>query len=246
MINEQENSHAAPACPVDTVPTLWETFRGSQDARLRHRLIEHYMPLARKLAAQIYRHAMPPSSFDDYLQYARLGLIEAVDGYDPARGVSFEVYSKRRIRGCILDGVGHESEAAARREFLRQAMPERVRSFDVGARASLHELLELTVGIALGVLLEREDLDVPDESVQSNPYAMAELGQLAQRVRALVERLPSRECEVISGHYFERVEFRVLAEQLAVSKARVSQLHSQGLRRLQQMLAEEPRLNRKL
>jgi len=246
VVNEHNSAHAAHLRTLDGVQAVWESFRGSHDARLRHSLIEHYMPLARRQAVQVYRHAIQPCSFDDYLQYARLGLIEAVDSYDPARSVPFEVYSKRRIRGCILSAVGYESEAAAQREFVRRSMSERITSFGVRPRASLQELLELTMGIALGVLLEREDLDVPDESAQSNPYAVAELGQLAQRVRALVERLPQRECEVISGHYFDRLEFRVLAEQLVVSKARVSQLHNQGVRRLQQMLAEEPRVNRKV
>jgi DNA-directed RNA polymerase specialized sigma subunit len=51
---------------------------------------------------------------------------------------------------------------------------------------------------------------------------------------------------VISGHYFDRIEFRVLADQLAVSKARVSQLHKQGLRRLQQMLMDAPDVNRRV
>jgi RNA polymerase sigma factor for flagellar operon FliA len=247
VVNEQHSAHAAHPGAVDAEAMLglWESLRGSHDPRLRHRLIEHYMPLARKLAAQIYRHAIQPCSFDDYLQYGRLGLIEAVDSYDPARRVPFEVYSRRRIRGCILSAVGHESEAAARREFVRCSMPERVASLSA-PNPSLQELVQLTLGIALGVLLEREELDLPDESPQSNPYAVAELGQLAQRVRALIEHLPTREYAVISGHYFDRVEFRVLADQLAVSKARVSQLHKQGLRRLQQMLMDAPGVNRRV
>jgi RNA polymerase sigma factor for flagellar operon FliA len=247
LINEQPNVHPAHPGAVDaeTVLGLWQSLRSSHDPKLRHRLIEYYMPLARKLAAQIYRHAIQPCSFDDYLQYARLGLIEAVDSYDPARRVPFEVYSKRRIRGCILSSVGHESEAAAQREFVRRSMPERVASLSA-PNSSLQELVELTLGIALGALLEREELDLPDESSQSNPYAVAELGQLAQRVRALVELLPERECDVISGHYFDRVEFCVLADRFAVSKARVSQLHNQGLRRLQQMLMDTPRMNRRV
>jgi RNA polymerase sigma factor FliA len=269
VIDEQHNARVAPGPTADVVPgrtvgaepgltgiedphaaagveAVWESFRGSQDASLRHRLIEHYMPFARKLANQVYRRAIPPCSFEDYLQNARLGLIEAVDGYDPARGVSFEVYSKRRIRGSMLSAVGHESEAAAQREFARRSMPERMASLSARPRASLQELFELTVGIALGVLLDREEVDVPDESPHANPYAVAELGQLAQRVRALVECLPQRECEVIRGHYFDRMEFRVLAERLAVSKVRVSQLHHQGLRRLHELLAAPPRVNRTL
>src|SRR5215510_6911182 len=92
---------------------LWETFSTSRDARTRSELIEHYMPFAKMIAAKVYgmsgAHA---SNFDDYLQYARVGLIEAVDRFDAARGVSFEAYAVHRVRGAVLNGVSQESEIA--------------------------------------------------------------------------------------------------------------------------------------
>lgn len=230
---------------------LWEKFSTSRDAESRRRLIEHYLPLARRVAAKTYRHAIQPRSFDDYLQYANVGLIEAVDRYDRAHSVPFEVYSKHRIRGAILSGVGQESEAAARREFARRSMPERLISLssDTGLaleRASLQDLLNVTLGIAFGVLLDRDGTEPVDEAPQTNPYAATELAQLSGRLSSLVRQLPSREREVISGHYLEHLEFKALAQQLSLSKGRISQLHGQALARLHRMLTSHPQVDRKL
>ena len=236
---------------TDNPQALWESFQGSRDGALRRRLIEHYMPLARKVAYRTYRYAIQPCSFDDYLQYAAVGLIEAVDHYDNRRSIPFEVYSKHRIRGAILSGIGQESEAAAQSEFIRRVMPQRLASLRggdprVAGDASLQELLNMTICVALGVLLDRDDVEPADDAPNANPYSVTELAQLSRRTRALVSQLPDREREVIAGHYFEYLEFQVLAEQLGVSKSRISQLHAQGLRRLQQTLSDRPQMNRRL
>lgn len=233
--------HAAQR--IEEVKAWWRGFAASRDPALRALLIEHYMPLARIVAARLYSSGIArPCGFDDYLQYARVGLIEAVDRFDPDRNVSFESYSSHRIRGAVLNGLSETSEAAAQRDFWRTRMPDRIHSLTTAqgkdvARASLEDLKGLTVGIALSILLEREQEPV-DESPQANPYAAAELAQLSSRLHALVAKLPDREREIIRGHYFERLEFQVLAERFGVTKGRLSQLHGRALQRLAQMLAD--------
>ncbi len=252
MANGTNDPWSAPQRQdAEGADALWEKFSISRDAESRRRLIEHYMPLARRVAARTYRHAVQPCSFDDYVQYANAGLIEAVDRYDRVHSVPFEVYSKHRIRGAILSGVGQESEAAARREFARRSMPERLTSLSGDTRlslerASLQDLLNVTLGIALGVLLDRDGTEAIDETPQANPYAAAELAQMSGRLGSLVQHLPDREREVIGGHYFEHLEFKTLAQQLSLSKGRISQLHGQALGRLYRMLTSHPQVDRKL
>src|SRR5689334_236422 len=115
----------------DSARMLWERFRDSRERTLRGRLIERYLPLARAAAARYYR-LRPDESvpFEDYLQYARIGLVEAIDDYDPRREASFETYSSYRIRGAMLNGLGRESEIAAQRTFWRTRTQE---VFDVSA-----------------------------------------------------------------------------------------------------------------
>lgn len=229
---------------------LWEIFRQLRDATSRERLVEHYMPLAKILAAKMYRLRIEESAtFDDYLQFARLGLIESVNRYDPTRNASFETYSSYRMRGAILNGIEQSSEASAQRSFWREQAQDRFESVESNlkvpvAQASLADLADLTVELALGLVLE--EADRADENPHANPYAVAELANFTRLIKELVPQLPERERELIQGHYFEQIEFQILAERFAITKGRVSQLHARALARLREMLRERPKLDRKI
>jgi RNA polymerase sigma factor for flagellar operon FliA len=201
------------------------------------------MPLARALAARLFGARTDDSVvFGDYLQYAHLGLLEAVDRYDPSREASFETFSAYRIRGAILNGLGKESEVAAQRTYWRTRTQERVDSLQGGAQfgpeASLEGFAELTVGLAIGVLLDDQSEEGPvDTSVRANPYAGAALAELRRLVRRGLEQLPQRERELVSQHYFGHCEFQTIATEMGVTRGRVSQLHAQALARIRKTLA---------
>lgn len=231
-----------PSERVRAVRHLWDAYAISRDAQTRHELIEHYMPVAKVIAAKVFGLRSDPSaSFDDYLQYARVGLIEAVDRYDATRSVPFEAYSAARIRGAILNGLERESEESAQRSFWRSRMQERTDSL-LGERQSsperttLQELIQVTVGLALGLVLDEAAQEIVDEQPRANPYAMTEMEQLTRHVRGLLMKLPEREQQVIRGHYFEGRELQSIAVEYGVTKGRVSQLHAQALTRLRDML----------
>src|SRR5215471_18654727 len=81
------------------VGMLWARFTQTRDPHAREELVQCYMPLARAAAARLFGSRIDESTpFADYLQYARLGLLEAVDRYDPQREASFETFSTYRIR----------------------------------------------------------------------------------------------------------------------------------------------------
>lgn len=219
---------------------LWDAYAVSRDPQTRGDLIEHYMPLAKIIAAKVFGlRADPFANFDDYLQYARVGLIEAVDRYDVTRSVPFEAYSASRIRGAILNGLEHESEVAAQRGFWRTRIQERTDSLlgeKKPERATLQELIQLTVGLALGAMLDDAIQELVDEQPHSNPYAVTELEQLTRQVRGLLVKLSEREHQVIRGHYFEQRELQSIAADFGITKGRVSQLHAQALLHLRDML----------
>jgi RNA polymerase sigma factor for flagellar operon FliA len=218
---------------------LWAQFVVSRADSLREELISHYLPLARMVAAKLYRLRPDNSvSFDDYLQYARVGLLEAIDRYDPEREASFETFSSYRIRGAVLNGLGRESEIAAQRAYWSARTQERVDSLQPAqthGTADLDDFVQLTVGLALGFLLDRQS-ELVDASAASNPYSATELAELRSVVRGLVEQLPAREREIVRQHYFHEREFQLIASDLGLTKGRVSQLHSQALRRVAELL----------
>jgi RNA polymerase sigma factor for flagellar operon FliA len=231
---------------------LWREFVRERTAALRNELVGRYLTLAKIMAARLYqRRADNSVAFADYLQYARVGLVEAIDHYDPAREVPFEAFSSYRIKGAILNGLGSESEVAAQRAFWSRRARDRFDSMKEhelqgDRRASLAELVNLTVGLALSHIMEHEDGEPIDESIAANPYAVTELAQLKRAVRSLLPALPERERELIRRHYDEHVEFQQIAAEWGVTKGRVSQLHAQALHRLRQLLRLAPRVDRRL
>jgi RNA polymerase sigma factor for flagellar operon FliA len=244
---------AAPTASLSDEATreLWLQFKTTGAADLRARLVERYLPLARTAAARHCRlSAGQAVSFPDCLQYARLGLIEAIDRFDPAREASFETYSSYRIRGAMLNGLARENEVVAQRSFWRTRREERVHSLSPSVTSTgdeeLAELARMTVGLAIGYLLESGHEEPVDETSQANPYSATELAQLRQAVTAAVANLPGREQQLIRRHYFEDREFRVIAAELSVTPGRVSQLHAQALEHIRALLKARPKLDRKV
>jgi RNA polymerase sigma factor for flagellar operon FliA len=236
----------------DSDVALWQALRNLGDPVARDQLIARYGEFARMIAAKIY--GMRPDDsvpFDDYLQYARVGLIEALDRYDLSRGTSFESYSSHRIRGSILSGLSQDTELRAQRSHWRELVAQRRESLagraaQESGKATLEDFARLAVGLAIGLMLEEPADERADESVEANPYAAAELSQMRERVRALVEQLPAREREVVRQHYYEQREFQEVAVRLGVTKGRVSQLHAQGVQRIREALNVRPRIDRKV
>jgi RNA polymerase sigma factor for flagellar operon FliA len=220
----------------EALKALWAQFIESRSATLRARLIECYLRLAHVAAGKFFRmrpdHAV---SFSDYLQYARLGLVEAIDGFDPTREASFETYSSYRVRGAILSGLARESEVAAQRTFWRTRLEERVEQLgppqSLDAERELEETTRMLEGLATSYFTDERD-DLVDDAPHSNPHTATELAQL----REAVEKLPARERLVIRRHYFDHREFRVIARELTVTPGRVSQLHAQALGHIRELL----------
>lgn len=238
--------------PDQDAASLWHSFHASGDAATREHLIEHYARVARGIAATVYRTRTDDTvAFEDYLQYARVGLIEAIDRFDTLRGTSFEVFSSYRIRGAIINGLTRETELRARRSRWARRLAERERSIGEStlsdpSRASLEDFVSLSVGLAVGLLIDEEPAEQADESPGANPYAEVEANQLRSRVRELIEQLPAREQEVMRGHYYKQLEFQSIAEAMGVSKGRVSQLHARAVERIREWLCGSPRIDRNM
>jgi RNA polymerase sigma factor FliA len=241
------------AAELDSEATvLWSRFHSSRDLRIRERLIGRYTALARTIAATLYAGRCDDTvSFDDYLQYARVGLIEAIDRYDSLRGTSFESYSSYRIRGAILNGLSRETEVRAQRGKRGVRLAEREQSL-AGPMlvnpegASLDDFVSFTVDLAVGFMLEDGSVECSDDSPAANPYAQAEVSQLRVRVREFVEQLPPRERQVLKSHYYDQVEFQEIAATLGITKGRVSQLHSRAVAKVRERLSARPKIDKSL
>lgn len=228
---------------------LWRRLREQGDATARERLLQAHLPYARTVAAVCYgRRYSDDVEFADYLQYARLGLVEAMERYDPARGVQFRSFAARRMQGAILNGLERFTEKQQQIAARQRIRSERMQDLKAAAREegvvpSQHQVLryvsEVGVGLALSWLLEGTGLVEQADAAAAAPfYQPAALRQLRECLLRAVDTLPHQERLVLRSHYLHDQSFADVAATLQVTKGRVSQIHRQALLRLRAALRE--------
>jgi RNA polymerase sigma factor for flagellar operon FliA len=208
------------------------------------------MEMTHRIAAHLFgRRIGNAVAFDDYLQYARVGLLEAIDRYDPAREASFATFAGYRIRGAVLNGLEQTTELAAQAAQRRHSrLHERAHSLetrdlgdadDEGASMDAESagthleqfsgMVDMAILLAMGYVLEDNGEWNPAGASGADPYRSVQLEAVRTRLIRLVDALPQRERLIVRYHYFEHMEFQAIGEVLEVSKGRVSQLHARAL-----------------
>jgi RNA polymerase sigma factor FliA len=234
---------------VSEVDEDWRLLREAGDRRARDRLIVHYLPFARMLAAKVFsRRTYEELEFADYLQFASVGLIEAVDRFDPARG-RFESFAGLRINGAILNGVTGLTERQQQVDVRRRMLESRAASLKESpelsdGQALFDHLADMAIGLAVGFVLDGSGMyRVDDPAVEDNAYRKVALAQLRMQLASLVETLPGNERKVIAYHYLQQIPFEQIATMLALSRGRISQLHKAGLCRLKASLGDQSHID---
>lgn len=263
---------AGESAEQDVTAALWLRWKGEHDELAREQLICHYLPYAKMVAAMVYgRRTHNEVEFADYLQLARLGLLEAVDRFEPNQGVQFKTFASKRVHGAVLNGLVRLTEKSQqigvslrlrkeRLEALKEAAADAGTGGDdasgeateappTGADSLFKYLAEVGIGLALGVLLEGTGM-VDAEAFDNNDHApspevsyfqKAGLLQLRKVLRDLVSQLSEQQKTVIHQHYLQEVSFGEIAARMGVTRGRVSQLHRLGLLRLRELLAKDAR-----
>jgi len=225
---------------------IWNSWRVLKDIGCRERLIAHYLPYARIVAASYYRRRFHDEiEFEEYLQLASVGLLESIDRFDPAHSVQFKTFAARRMHGSILNGLEKVTEKQQQIAFRKQLQNERRESLKnrdettgkQGGNAPedlFRNLANVGIGLALAYLLEGTGMiDIQEERAESQGYYQRiELQQLQQRIRALVDELSEQERTVVRCHYLQEMQFSDIATMLGLSKGRIAQVHRQALERL--------------
>jgi RNA polymerase sigma factor for flagellar operon FliA len=207
---------------VDT-GQLWESCRQG-DRASRCRLIEKYAPLATSVARRMRVPTGALMGRDDIESAALIGLIGAVDRYDPDRGVPFEGYAGLRIRGAILDELrGLDDHTRGERQRARAVAADR--EPEIGAYGAT---------LSLDMLLETGDRDwaADDDSTDRCDHQ-----DLRTRVESALKCLPPRQREVLARYYGDSLTLRESAMRMGISEARACQLHGRAILNLRRELA---------
>jgi RNA polymerase sigma factor for flagellar operon FliA len=225
---------------------LWDRLRAGDDPGAHGSLVERYVPYAHRVAARLYaRYARDEIEFDEYEQFAMVGLLESIRRFVPGLGASFKTFAAARIQGAVMNGLERLTErrqqAAARRRLLAERtaslVPERL-PLEPTERM-LRELGDIGVRVALGLILEAIGL-APGarDALPQDAYGRMELRELHRQLWATVERLGERERAIIDLHYGRSMRFEEIARTLRLSKGRVSQLHRQAIARLRTLISK--------
>jgi RNA polymerase sigma factor for flagellar operon FliA len=216
---------------------LWKAARQDNDSTSRLILIEHYAYLAKVNANHHYRIRPDDTvEYRDYLQYAMLGLLEAVQRYDPEKGASFSTYANYRIKGTLLNGLEKATEQREQAAFLRRHQRARVESIvnelDHTGEDPFSEMVGITIELALSFMLEDTGILQNEKELVDELFNGEVEKALSTHLGTLVDNLPERDRLIIRSHYFHGISFEELGKLLDISKGRVSQLHKRALQQI--------------
>jgi RNA polymerase sigma factor FliA len=230
----------------------------------RNAMVEEHLPLVKYIASRIAGRLPSHIEIDDLTNAGVIGLIDAVEKFDPARKIKFKTYAEFRIKGAILDELRaldwlprSTRQKASRIERAFSEMEQQL-----GRSASDHEIVEhLGVSFeeyhqmlveARGVRLisldemhlesdensERNLLEFLANPDEVDPAEAMNLDQVYRIVADSIEALPEKERLVISLYYYDELTMKEIGEILEITESRVSQIHTKAILRLRGRLTK--------
>jgi RNA polymerase sigma factor for flagellar operon FliA len=235
----------------DETQQLWLDFRRTGDQRIRDRLILTYAPLVKYVAGRLGSGLPAHVDEGDLVSYGLLGLIGAIERYDPGRDVKFETYAMARIKGQIIDELRSmdwvprsvlearlgraptDEEIAKKLGVTEEELGESLGEIARSSIAALDELWTVSGsgGDQVALIDTIEDEGAPD------PQGTLSVTEQKEALAEAIQRLPEREKLVVTLYYYEELTLREIGEVLGVTESRVSQLHTKAILRLKAHIA---------
>src|SRR6187200_809404 len=188
---------------------LWRRYKDEKDEKARERLVLAYAPLVKYVAGRMSSGLPSHVEEADLISYGLLGLISAIERFEPEREIKFETFAITRIKGSIIDEL---------------------RSLDWVPRSVRTKAREIERANAK---LEHELHRAP-----TDPAMEMDTTEMKDRLADAIARLPEREKLVVALYYYENLTLREIGEVLGVTESRVSQLHTKAVLRLRGRLAD--------
>jgi RNA polymerase sigma factor for flagellar operon FliA len=253
---------------ADETQSLWLEFRRTGDPQLRDRLVLTYAPLVKYVAGRLGSGLPAHVDEGDLVSYGLLGLMGAIERYDPDRDVKFETYAIARIKGQIIDELRAMDwvprSVRSRARGIERAIGELEAKLgraptdeEIAAKLgiSTEELEESLSEIARSSIAALDELwtvsgsggdqvaliDTIEDESAPDPQGTLSQTELKEAIADSIARLPEREKLVVTLYYYEELTLREIGEVLGVTESRVSQLHTKAILRLKAHLAAVPR-----
>jgi RNA polymerase sigma factor for flagellar operon FliA len=225
----------------------------------RERLILEHLPQVRLIARRIHERLPESVNLDDLISTGTIGLIGAIDRFDPRHNVKLKTYAEYKIRGAILDSLrgldwaprqqrkrSKQIEAAI--STIEQQLHRAPTEDEIAKQLQLkleeyHEWLVDIRGLNIGSLEAvspegdgRSLLKYISDDEENWPSRMVEKSELQRLLASAIEKMPPTERIVISLYYHEELTLREISKIVDLHESRVSQLKSQAILRLRSYL----------
>lgn len=255
--DEAQNEESA------AVAELWKIYKENGALECRDRLILHYSPLVKYVASRVSIGLPQSVEQADLVSYGIFGLIDAIEKFEPNRGIKFETYAIRRVRGAIIDELRSidwvPRSIRAKARSVEQAFSSLESEFgraptDSEVAGSLGmsepELQNVFTQLSYVGVVALDDLftrggergesttlaeTIPDRA--EGPMGMYEMEELRQTLAAALNRMPEREKVVLTLYYYEGLTLSEIGEVLGVTESRVCQIHTRAVLQLRAKLA---------
>jgi RNA polymerase sigma factor for flagellar operon FliA len=258
---------ATPETEEDHVTGVWSEFKRTGARTLRNQLIEHYSPFVKYVAGRVMSGLPRHFDEDDLTSYGIIGLIDAIERFEPDRNLRFETYAIPRIKGAIIDELRSIDWVPRSVRSKARAVEQAVTHLETTLRrspteAEVAEELEMTSAdfhtamrkissagvMALDEVLrsgsgDRADRSTLGESLPDRscgPVDTFEAKESRQALLDAVEAMPERERSVLTMYYYDGMTLTEIGSVLGVTESRVCQIHTKALRQLRSRLAERP------
>lgn len=226
-------------------------------------LILEYAPLIKFIAQKIAVRLPSNIELDDLISSGVIGLMDAIEKYDPTRDNKFKTYAEFRIRGAILDELRAQDwvprsvrdkaklldrtmidlEAALGRTAADEEVAEKLNMsmdefYDLLNQVRPVSVLSIDEAATFSNVDKKSILNLLEATKLNNPFTQLNLKSVKDVVTQSIEELPERQRLVLSLYYYEDLNLKEIGKVLRVTESRVSQLHAQAISRLRAKLAQ--------
>jgi len=238
-----------------SIDEIWEQFHKTHDDYYRNLLMEHYRNLVRYCAERLHSKLPDKVELDDLISAGIFGLMDAIDAFDPARGVKFETYCSPRIKGSILDELrsmdwvprlvrARAHQLSKARHALEINLGRKPTEKEIAKELDMNEedfnRLQRDANAVSLVSLDTKyndgdsekdvrEIDVIKDKKSQDPVTEAQKRDLKS---LLGKGLTRAERLIIVLYYYEEMTMKEIGATLDLSESRVSQMHSSIIDRL--------------
>jgi RNA polymerase sigma factor for flagellar operon FliA len=248
------------------IKRIWSEFKRTGERDLRNALIEHYSPFVKYVAGRVMSGLPRHFDEDDLTSYGIIGLIDAIERFEPDRNLRFETYAIPRIKGAIIDELRSIDWVPRSVRSKARAVEQAVTHLETTLRrtpteAEVADELEMSSAdfhtalrkisssgvMALDEVLrgsgDRADRSTLGESLPDRSHGPVDTFEAKESKQALldaVETMPERERTVLTMYYYDGMTLTEIGSVLGVTESRVCQIHTKALRQLRSRLADRP------